>query len=460
VKHSLHRRLLIILSVSVVAAWLATAFFTYWDTKRQINTMLDEGMVQSANLILSLLDHLPPEDWKNIILKRRPDQMVAYRFGGSETQEEAASPDMPDHLERRRNDGFSSFTNRAEKWRLYKAVNDRGSWVEIAQRQKVRDQMAENVATHIIHPVWLAVPLLAAMIWLSIRWGLTPLQTVARYVGSREASNLQPIKSDDAPSEIRPLITALNQLFQRIDRSMEKERQFTDDAAHELRTPLAAIKTHADVALQASSKEERIRAVQSLVEGADRAIRLVHQLLILARLDHQTTMADQTSVNLNDCLIDSVIEEMPNATTKNIDLGISGKTDGTATVEGNGDLLRILIGNIVSNAIRYTAPEGTVTVAVHLEATATVLEVNDSGPGIPEESFSRVFDRFYRVEGSSEQGCGLGLSIASRVAEIHGAHIQLENASPTGGLQARVIFPMPDALPSQPLKNGQTTPHP
>jgi len=231
---------------------------------------------------------------------------------------------------------------------------------------------------------------------------------------------------------------------------MEKERQFTDDAAHELRTPLAAIKTHADVALQASSEEERIRAVQSLVEGADRAIRLVHQLLILARLDHQTTLADQTSVNLNDCLIDTVIEEMPNASTKNIDLGISGKTDGTATVEGNGDLLRILIGNIVSNAIRYTAPEGTVTVAVHQEATATVLEVNDSGPGIPEESFSRVFDRFYRVEGSSEQGCGLGLSIASRVAEIHGAHIQLENAFPTGGLRARVIFPVPDGLPSQP----------
>lgn len=443
--NSLRRRLLVILCGSVVAAWLATAFFSYLDTKRQIDQMLDTSLTQSADLLLVLLDQLPPSELSGtspIELGAGKQQMIAYRVWADDGSLEIMSPGMPTFSPDTRQQGFSDRVSKNEQWRAYGIRSEEGFFVEVAQRQEFRATFAENVATHILHPVWIAVPLLSILIWLSVRWGLIPLQTAAENVENRSANNLEPLNPQEAPLEIRPLLNALNKLFARIGALLDRERQFTADAAHELRIPLAAIKTHAQVARQARDAGERKQALESVVQGTDRAIRLVEQLLVLARLDHQSLSATQEPVNLTEVVVKGVIDETPKATAKQVDLGISEGADNKAIITGNFDLLNILIRNLLDNAVRYTPEGGKVNASVRQQGGRVFLQITDSGPGISPERRQRVFDRFYRIEGSAEQGCGLGLSIVSRIAEIYGASINLTDGLETSGLTVTVTFPL------------------
>ncbi len=446
---SLRRRLLVILCGSVVTAWLATAFFSYLDTKRQIDEMLDTSLIQSVDFLLALLDQLPPGEFDGtspLELETGKGQMLVYRIWASDSNSVISSPGMPMLSPDIRKPGFSDRDGDQEQWRVYGAGNESGLFVEVAQRHEFRAAFAENVATHIMHPVWFAVPLLAILIWFSVRWGLAPLQMVAENVERRSASNLEPLNLQEAPSEIRPLLDALNRLFARINALLEKERRFTADAAHELRTPLAAIKTHAQVACQARNEGEHKQAIESVIQGTDRANRVVEQLLVLARLDHQNISDSQERVNLMKLVVQGVIDETPRATAKRVDLGVSEETDKEAIIAGNADLLNILIRNLLDNAVRYTPEGGKVNASVKLRGDRVILQIADTGPGIPPERRERVFDRFYRVEGSAQQGCGLGLSIVSRIAEIYGASISLGDGLDAEGLAVTVTFP-----PSPPL---------
>ncbi|MCW9046178.1 MAG: ATP-binding protein [Alphaproteobacteria bacterium] len=443
--NSLRRRLMIILCGSVVAAWLATAFFSYLDTKRQIDQMLDTSLIQSANLLLVLLNQSPPGELggaRPIELGTEKRQMIAYRVLAGNGNQEIKSPGMPTFSPDNRQQGFDDRTSNNEQWRVYGIETEKGFFIEVAQQHKFRATFAENVATHILHPVWFAVPLLAVLIWLSVRWGLIPLQKAAENVEKRSANNLEPLNSHEAPLEIRPLLNALNSLFARIGVLLGRERQFTSDAAHELRTPLAAIKTHSQVARQARDPGERSQALDNVIQGTDRAIRLVEQLLVLARLDHQSLSATQEPVNLTEIVVKEVINQTPTATVKQVDLGVSEEADEKATITGNPDLLDILIRNLLDNAVRYTPEGGKVNASVRQRDNHVFLQIADSGLGIPAERRQRVFDRFYRIEGSAEQGCGLGLSIVSRIAEIYGASIKLTDGLGTSGLTVTVTFPL------------------
>ena len=448
---SLRRRLLVILCGSVVTAWLATALFSYLDTKRQIDEMLDTSLIQSADLLLVLLDRLPPGEFDEtspLELGTGKEQMIAYRVWTGDGSPGIRSPGMPMFSPDTWQLGFGDRNSDNEQWRVYGARNESGLFVEVAQRHEFRTTFAESVATHIMHPVWFAVPLLAILIWFSVRWGLAPLQTVAENVERRSASNLEPLNPQEAPSEIRPLLDALNRLFARIGALLERERRFTADAAHELRTPLAAIKTHAQVAQQARDAGERRQAIESVSQGTDRAIRLVEQLLVLARLDYQSMSAAQERVNLTEIVVKGVIDETPRATAKRVALGISEGTDNEAIITGNADLLKSLIRNLLDNAVRYTPEGGKVNASVRLRDGRVILRIADSGPGIPPERRERVFDRFYRIEGSAEQGCGLGLSIVSRIAEIYGASINLADGLDARGITVTVTFsPSPPPTP-------------
>ncbi|OEJ67724.1 sensor histidine kinase [Magnetovibrio blakemorei] len=223
--------------------------------------------------------------------------------------------------------------------------------------------------------------------------------------------------------------------------SLHRRLLVTGDAAHELRTPLAAIKTHAEVALQAGHERERHKALKHLVEGTEQAIRIVHQLLIMARLDYENISLTRTSLNVNTLLIKTIIEETPGAMERKIDLGISDETNTEATIWGNAELLKIMMGNLISNAVRHSRDGDKVTASVKRQGDVVMVEITDTGPGIPPEFLSRVFDRFYRIEGSKEQGSGLGLSIVSRIAEIHDAEITLRNNSVNNGLTVTTTFP-------------------
>ncbi|MCC6656772.1 MAG: hypothetical protein IT512_01160, partial [Rhodocyclaceae bacterium] len=287
--------------------------------------------------------------------------------------------------------------------------------------------------------LYFALPALALLVWLAVGAGLAPLAGVAREVARRDPDNLAPLDPGRSPREVLPLVAALNALFGRLKDSLEQERRFTADAAHELRTPLAAVKTQAQVALGATGEAERSRALANVVAGTDRASRLVEQLLVLARLDPQTALPTGQPVDLHELARQGVAELAPAAAAKGVEMGLA---PGEATpVAGDAVLLAVLLRNLLDNAVRYTPSGGEVEVSVGRTSGGASLAVVDSGPGIPEAERGKVCERFHRLLGSGEDGSGLGLSIVRRIADLHRATVVLGEGPGGRGLRVEVTFP-------------------
>jgi two-component system sensor histidine kinase QseC len=302
--------------------------------------------------------------------------------------------------------------------------------------KSLKKELAEHLLTTMLKPLLFGLPLLAFWIWFAARRGLAPVDSIAAEVARRAPQHLEPLWPATAPSEIRPLLDALNALFGRVTQVLENERRFTADSAHELRTPLAAILAQAQVAQRARDNAEREHALAQIVAGSQRAGRLVEQLLVLARLDPAVGLSRQP-VRLDLLAAEVCADHGATALEKNICLGLDAPE--TVTVAGDADMLRVLLRNLIDNALRYTPPHGKVDVGI----TANRLTVADSGPGIPAEHRETVLRRFHRLAGQEIEGSGLGLSIVARIAELHGAQISLDAAEETGGLMVRIVFPPP-----------------
>jgi signal transduction histidine kinase len=264
-----------------------------------------------------------------------------------------------------------------------------------------------------------------------------PLEASARDVSLRSPDDLREVGVGRAPQEVRPLLDALNQLLARVRAALEHERTFTADAAHELRTPLAAIRTTAQVLGDATSPEDIKSSVKDLLEGVDRSARVVDQLLLMARMDsrHPGVMSD---VDLEPIVLGEYEAQRRYAQMGGVVLEIDVRP---VLVRGNADRLRILLRNLVDNAIRYTPRGGTVRVACGPGAEGHELTVSDSGVGIPPEVRHRVFERFFRVVGNDAPGSGLGLSIVQRIAEDHAARIEMRDGLEGSGITFAVVFP-------------------
>lgn len=441
---SLRQRLLVILGVSMVVAWLATAFFTYLDTRRLIDEMLDAQLEQSASLLLVLLDRLPREhleDASFYLPGANADRIISYQVGTSKGGVATGPAIMPDFLNNEWRPGFADETGGTGRWRVFGVTDGEGLFVRVALRHEARARFADRVAVHIMHPVWFAIPVLAILIWLSVRWGLKPLQVIASIVERRSANDLQPLAIHSTPAEVRPLLNALDRLFARIASLVESERRFSADAAHELRTPLAAIKTHAEVARRERDPKKCSEAIEGVIAGADRGTRLLEQLLVLSKLDQGAMTGASSPVDLGALVIDCVAEAAPAAVRDGIDLGVADPNPGQTDVIGDRDLLRVMIRNLIDNAVRYTPAGGEVTATVEARGGQVDLRISDGGPGIPAELRDRVFDRFYRLEGSGQPGCGLGLSIVSRIAALHGGTVEFEDSTEITGFTVKVTMP-------------------
>lgn len=437
---SLRRRLLGILSAVILTAWLATAVFSYLDARQKIDEVLDAHLAQSAALLLALLAKAGPHQPVADPVADVGD--VAFRALDAAGRTILRSPRFPDLPPDAAVGGFADVTVAGTRWRVH-GVRDEaaGRVVQVAEPYGPRIELARSVVSHLLHPVWIALPLLAVLIWLSVRWGLAPLLSLAQQLKLRDPGKLEALSEGDAPQEARPLIEALNALFARVTAMQERERRFAADAAHELRTPLAAIRTHAEVAHAARSVEERRRALESVLQGTERAAHLVDQLLVLARLEPQGAPPSAMRVMLRDVAARAVAEVAPLAAARNVDLGLSDAEAMPAVVHGDADLLAVLARNLVDNAVRYAGEGGRVDVSVLPAATGASLVVADDGPGLPAEERQRVFDRFYRSLGTGQEGSGLGLSIVARIAELHGATIALGPGLCGRGLSVTVGFP-------------------
>jgi two-component system sensor histidine kinase QseC len=440
---SLRSRLLVSLSLVVLIAWVTTAVFSYLDARDRIGSMLDEHLVQAAHLLIHLGGRsdepvLPPAHWG----AEEEGHSLSYQGFSEDGRLLFRSADAPLTPLSAQSEGFSIVERDGLSWRVYGLrPPDGGPRVLVAEHATFRNQLAASVARHLLHPIWFALPVLAALIWLSVRWGLLPLRALAEEVRRREPDNLLPLDEASAPVEARPLVVALDALLRRVAASVESGRRFTADAAHELRTPLAAIQTNAEVALASRSDDERREALLNVTEGTRRATRLVTQLLMLARLDARATPPPDGPVRLTALSARRLADAAPFAASKGVSLGLSEGSDAEAIAQGDADLLGVMIRNLVDNAIRYTPRGGSVELSVSSDAACVVLKVTDTGPGIPADERPRILQRFYRGRSSGEEGSGLGLSIVARIAELHGANVSLGDGPGGRGLSVEVALP-------------------
>lgn len=338
--------------------------------------------------------------------------------------------------------GFTDVDAGAKRWRVYgMAARDRV--IQVAQPLELRRDLAAAAAVRSLAPLLAFAPIMALLIWWLVGDSLSSVKRLAGDVGRRDARSLEEVSETGVPSEISPLVRALNALLERLKRAFSSQRAFVADAAHELRSPLTALKLQLQLLDRAPDDAARAQAMEKLHAGVDRASRLIEQLLTAARTDPHDAIITFQPTDLAELMRHAIADIFIFAQERRIGIEL----DAPEHLEFSADAaaLRILVRNLLDNAIRYTPEGGHVLAGVRTDDDAILLTVEDSGPGIPEEDRQRVFDRFYRREPDRQSGSGLGLTIVKNIARQHGANIEL-GVSRFGGLKCSVTF-RPGATP-------------
>ena len=334
-------------------------------------------------------------------------------------------------------EGFSEVHAGGTTFRVF-TVRTHSQTIQVAQDIATRGEMAGALAWRTVVPTLFMAPLLLLAVWWVVSRSLAPVARVRTQVAARQAQDLSPVSAADLPDEIRPLVLELNLLLARVKTAFDAQEHFVADAAHELRSPLAALKLQLQSLQRAADPEARDVAVTRLAAGIERATRLIEQLLLMAR--QEAGAMALTPVMLADVARVALADALPVARARPIDLGMVHADD--AWIAGQGEALRVLAGNLIDNAVKYAPDGGRVDLEVLARADGVHLVVEDSGHGIPPEDIARVFDRFYRVAGSQTTGSGLGLAIVKAIAERHGATVSLDKSARLGGLKVDVCFPV------------------
>jgi two-component system OmpR family sensor kinase len=429
---SIRRELLLWLLLGLVVAVAAAATSTYYQARREAKELFDYQLRQLALSVanggLSLLpqaDNERDEDFAIQVWDANQKLLYSSRPG----------VDIPSQLE----PGYTNVATRRGHWRVF-SVRAHGGLVQVAQRLSVHEELAAAMAFRVVAPLLVILPLLGALVWLTVRRGLRPLMSVTSAVRVRTPAALQPLPESGLPEEVQPLVHALNDLLARLGRAMAVQRGFIADAAHELRTPLTAVQLQLELARWATNAEEREAAFEDLQRGVSRAIHLVSQLLTLARQDPEVTERVLQPTDLSEIARLVVAEQTPLATAKQIDVGISDAVE--SVIKGDPESLRVMLGNLVDNAIRYSPAGGRVDVSVTHRDGHALLAIQDAGPGIPISDRGRVFDRFFRAHEGDVPGSGLGLAIVKSIADRHHATIGLDSGSGGRGLLVSISFAM------------------
>ena len=324
--------------------------------------------------------------------------------------------------------------------------------VVVAETLEKRAELANDIIKGVIIPQFVVLPIAVLLVWFGLSRGIAPLNALQQRLRARQPDDLSPMDEHAAPSEIAPLVAAMNDLLKRLSTNVRTQRRFVADAAHQLKTPLAGLRTQAELALRDASPDEMQSSLRQLVAGSERATRLVNQLLLMANAENQGG-PPLASVDLHKLALEQTQLWVPQALSIGTDLGFEGP-DHVILINGHGLLLAELLNNLIDNALRYTPRGGHVTVRVRPVAGEVRLEVEDSGPGIPSEERERVFDRFYRVLGTQSDGSGLGLAIVREIAQQHGAAISIADAPHPGtqaaGCRIRIAFPPYSPTPPAP----------
>ncbi len=430
--NSIRRNLLAALLGAILVAMLLGGWATYRAARDEAGALFDYHLQQIA---LSLRDQTFQESAEALVNDENLDYVIrVWDRSGLSVYYSRPHETLPE-LTRL---GYSTSDTREGTWRVF-ATQYHGLTIAVAQPMRVRNRLAADAAWSTLKPFFVLLPALGLLIWFMVSRGLRPLARLAQSLRQRTSDSLDPLHEGDAPEEVMPLVSSLNDLLARLKVSLDAQRAFVADAAHELRTPLTALQLQTQLVERAESDAARAAALGELKSGLQRTVHAVQQLLTLARQEPGAAEYRMVSVNLAELVRNAVVEHARLAEARNIDLGVVD-ADEAVSVAGDADALRILLANLVSNALRYTPGGGQVDVSCGQNGGQAFLDVSDNGPGIPVEDRERVFDRFYRRGGDGETGSGLGLAIVRTIAARHGAMVSLAD-SEAGGLRVRVAFP-------------------
>ncbi len=432
--NSIRLRLLALLLAMLAAAAAVMGGVTYRNVLAETEALFDYQLRQMA---LSLRDQgaIAP-DQAGALADRDLDFVIQiWSADGGEIY--ASRPH--DQLPTRALLGLADVTVGGQAWRTFSVFTGQRV-IQVAQPRQIRQKLAADAALHSVAPLLGVAPVMALVIWWLAALTLRPLRQVAQAVSERDSSSLAPLPGAGLPDELAPLVNALNELLRRLSQTLDVQRAFVADAAHELRSPLTALKLQLGLLERAGDEAARAAAIRSLGDGITRSAWLVEQLLALARNEPGAPPVAFTEVDLAEITRGALAATVPTALARGTELDLHA--DDPLPLQGDAASLTVLVRNLVDNAVRHSPAHSRVEVRVAREGGAPTLVVDDAGPGIPPEERERVFDRFYRRDPAASEGSGLGLAIVRTVATRHGATVTLGDA-PLGGLRATVRFSVP-----------------
>ena len=437
---SLQARLLTTVLTLVLVAWGIAAALAGHETDEEVSDLLDAHLAQTAALLrLQPLDELDENRLNEApeLDKHQPRVVFQLWHEDQLLARSASAPQEP--LTQRRKRGFADSQVDGKAWRVF-VTQGRESDVRIVvgELQSVRREIVQASLTSILKPMLWAIPLLALGIWWAVRGSVRPLGRLGHAVAARQPQSLESLSTAGVPPEVLPLVTALNELFERMARLLATEQQFTADAAHELRTPIAGIRMQAQVAQGATNTQERATALQATVQGCDRATRLVEQLLQLARLDAEAT-PDRSSTPLADVARQVAADLQATAERRQQRIVLREPLAPGVHIPLPEPLARVLLRNLLDHALRYSPEGAEVQLQINeLGDGHAQLSVEDSGPGLTPEEQARLGERFFRVLGTGQSGSGLGWSIIQRIARLHHLQVGTDRSPGLGGLRVTV----------------------
>lgn len=452
---SIQNRLLALVISGVLLVWFMAVGLTWGDARHEIDELLDSHLAQAAALLVAQQSRTPDDDDHHLdapsLHRYAPKVAFQVFHEGRLALRTANAPETPmmawrqhphdeshgDNVE----GGYRTVEIAGVRWRVFATRGtDHDVQVYVGEQIDSRADILKAILHSMLWPILLALPVLMLAVWLAIRRGLLPLRQIRQALQSRQADALDPIELHSTPTDLAPLLQALNELFGRISALLASERRFTADAAHELRTPIAAIRTQAQVALAETQEAPRRHALQATLAGCDRATRLVEQLLTLSRLESGQELLTQP-LDLVTLTRQVMADNATPWLARRQELELNAP-DSPCMVDGNPALLGTLVRNLIDNASRYSPHEAIIRVEVQQEADQrTTLCVEDSGPGMTDIDMKRLGERFFRVLGTDQPGSGLGWSIVQRVALAHGASINVDRSPQLGGLRIQVSWP-------------------
>lgn len=463
---SLRHRLMWLIILSVGLSWTVMFVWSFHSALREVTQWDEARLIQLGPLLVELnpaeLAKLAEHgiDTRNEVPRhpQRPkldsdydDRFVHFQVTDRQGQIIARSSDLPIvRFERQPVGSVEKVAAGSAVWLMYTMRDTHtGRTISLMEPANEHSDLASGVAARIARPAIVLLPVLMLLAWFSIGIGLRPLTVLSHAMQARNDRNLQPIEIASTPGEIEPVITATNALLERLRTSLARERTFTADAAHELKTPLTAIKVQAQVAMSSRDSAQQILALERVALGVDRGAHLVEQLLLLARLDDDEKIA-KSRLRLHDVITEAMVFRKHLADEKKITLRLTG--DGNAELQADCILVRALLDNLLDNAVKYGEVGGTVETNVKTDDRYVYLMVRDDGPGVSREEMTRLADRFFRSSSARATGSGLGLSIVNRIAAHFGADLKFSCGIEGRGLAVCVVFP------SRPV--GLTLAHP